>query len=84
MTESRNREAWVKRTHSVLKWVRKNMVLFFTVVAAVFGILIGFILRKHELSDDVVEYITFPGELLLRALYMVVPLLIITSIVTGS
>ncbi|XP_051528877.1 excitatory amino acid transporter 4 [Myxocyprinus asiaticus] len=68
---------------SIKTFLRRNMFVIFTVAAVVVGVLLGFTLRPYNLSIREVKYFSFPGELLMRMLQMLVLPLIISSLVTG-
>ncbi|XP_056459599.1 excitatory amino acid transporter 4 isoform X3 [Gadus chalcogrammus] len=67
----------------VRSFLRRNLFVLFTVAAVALGVLLGFALRPHNLSLRAVKYFSFPGELLMRMLQMLVLPLIISSLVTG-
>ncbi|CAL8348524.1 unnamed protein product [Gadus morhua 'NCC'] len=67
----------------VRSFFRRNLFVLFTVAAVALGVLLGFALRPHNLSLRAVKYFSFPGELLMRMLQMLVLPLIISSLVTG-
>ncbi|CAL8308137.1 unnamed protein product [Lota lota] len=68
---------------SVRSFFRRNLFVLFTVAAVALGVLLGFALRPHNLSLRAIKYFSFPGELLMRMLQMLVLPLIISSLVTG-
>ncbi|KAK7933797.1 hypothetical protein WMY93_004693 [Mugilogobius chulae] len=50
----------------------KNAFVIFTVAAVIIGIILGFAMRKFHLSYREVKFFSFPGELLMRMLQMLV------------
>ncbi|XP_060092057.1 excitatory amino acid transporter 1 [Heteronotia binoei] len=77
-----------KRVQSITKddvksYLLKNFFVLFTVIAVIVGIILGFALRSYHLSYREVKYFSFPGELLMRMLQMLVLPLIVSSLVTG-
>ncbi|KAI1230446.1 hypothetical protein IHE44_0009903 [Lamprotornis superbus] len=87
---------WVRRAvwHSLCtallrlwKWVRafwyKNGLLTLSMLSVVTGCLLGFLLRTLELTDLEKQYFSFPGELLMRMLKMLILPLITSSLMSG-
>ncbi|XP_015263961.1 PREDICTED: excitatory amino acid transporter 1 [Gekko japonicus] len=77
-----------KRVLSITKddvksYLLKNFFVLFTVIAVIVGIILGFCLRSYHMSYREVKYFSFPGELLMRMLQMLVLPLIVSSLVTG-
>ncbi|XP_078048276.1 excitatory amino acid transporter 2 [Augochlora pura] len=71
------------RLQSVVDWVQENMLLVFTVIGVFLGLILGFLGRLANLSPPSVALVSFPGELLMRALKMFILPLIISSLVSG-
>lgn len=64
-------------------WCKDNLLLLLTITGVVLGVLLGFILRLAEPSDDAIRLISFPGEILMRALKMLILPLIVSSLIVG-
>ncbi|KAI5134282.1 Excitatory Amino Acid Transporter 1 [Manis pentadactyla] len=67
----------------VKSYLFRNAFVLFTVTAVIVGTILGFTLRPYRMSYREVKYFSFPGELLMRMLQMLVLPLIISSLVTG-
>lgn len=65
-------------------WMKTNMLLVLTVIGVCLGVLLGFALREADPSPDVIMFISFPGEVLMRLLKMLILPLIISSLITGK
>uniref|UniRef100_A0A8C9ZCG9 Amino acid transporter n=1 Tax=Sander lucioperca TaxID=283035 RepID=A0A8C9ZCG9_SANLU len=61
----------------------KNAFVIFTVAAVIIGIILGFGLRPYNMSYREVKMFSFPGELLMRMLQMLVLPLLVSSLITG-
>ncbi|CAM4668814.1 excitatory amino acid transporter 1 isoform X1 [Lepidochelys kempii] len=78
-----------KKVQSITKddvksYLVRNAFVLFTIIAVIVGIILGFCLRPYKMSYREVKYFSFPGELLMRMLQMLVLPLIISSLVTGT
>lgn len=64
-------------------WMKTNLLLMLTIGGVLMGILIGFLARMGEYNDDVIMLVSFPGDILMRMLKMLILPLIISSMVSG-
>ncbi|XP_071348585.1 excitatory amino acid transporter 1-like [Trachinotus anak] len=68
---------------NIMAFLKRNAFVVVTMTAVAFGIGLGFALRPINMSATDIKYLTFPGELLIRILQMVMLPLIISSLITG-
>ncbi|XP_059927936.1 excitatory amino acid transporter 2-like [Gadus macrocephalus] len=65
--------------------IMNNMVLTLTILGVFLGSISGMLLRHiAPLPPDVVMIISFPGEILMRMLKMLILPLVVSSLVTGG
>ncbi|KAK6294127.1 hypothetical protein J4Q44_G00349570 [Coregonus suidteri] len=64
--------------------IMNNLVLFLTILGVIVGSVSGILLRPMSpLPPDVIMVISFPGDILMRMLKMLILPLIISSLITG-
>lgn len=69
--------------HATPKWCKENLLLVLTVAGVVLGLIFGFALRAAEPSADAIMLISFPGNILMRMLKMLIVPLIVSCMITG-
>ncbi|TSM94650.1 Excitatory amino acid transporter 1 [Bagarius yarrelli] len=69
--------------NAINSFLRRNFLILFTIGAVVVGVILGFTLRPRNLSFQEIKYLSFPGEILMRMLKMMVLPLIVSSLITG-
>ncbi|OQR80153.1 excitatory amino acid transporter 2-like [Tropilaelaps mercedesae] len=68
---------------SLMQWLERNLLLALTVVAVLLGVGFGFLGRLLAPSPEIIMIVSFPGEILIGMLNMMVLPLITCSIVSG-
>ena len=66
-----------------MAWFRKNLLLVLTVVSVVLGAFLGFVLRSTNPSPQTIMLISFPGEILMNMLKLMILPLIVSSLISG-
>jgi len=75
---------WVRfRETGFYKWTMTNALLVLTVLGVFVGVIIGFAGRGSNPSSDTIMFISFPGDVLMRMLKMLILPLIISSLISG-
>jgi solute carrier family 1 (high affinity glutamate transporter) protein 2 len=64
-------------------WLRKNLLLVATIGSVLLGAFLGFILRSQSLKPQTIMMLSFPGEILMHMLKMMILPLIISSLISG-
>ena len=73
-----------KLKSKIKKQFKENLLLFFTILAVVVGIALGFALRKYtHFKPNINQYFGFPGEIFLRMLKFLILPLISSSLICG-
>ncbi|RWS27978.1 excitatory amino acid transporter 2-like protein [Leptotrombidium deliense] len=68
---------------TVLYSMKENALLVFTILGVILGILLGCLMRYGNFSDPTKALISFPGEILMRMLKMLILPLIVSSLIAG-
>ncbi|KAJ8676740.1 hypothetical protein QAD02_012527, partial [Eretmocerus hayati] len=64
--------------------LRDNLLLLVTLTGVFLGAILGFGLRPLSLSEDAIMLISYPGELFMRLLKLMILPLVIASLISGS
>ncbi|XGW08519.1 hypothetical protein V3C99_011106 [Haemonchus contortus] len=72
-----------RSSSKMASWFRKNLLLVMTIGSVIVGALLGFAVRSLHLSPQTIMLVSFPGELLMRMLKMMILPLIISSLISG-
>ncbi|EFO20618.1 excitatory amino acid transporter [Loa loa] len=64
-------------------WLRRNLLLMLTIVSVLMGILLGFIGRLFNVTLQSIVMVSFPGEILMRMLKLMILPLIVSSLISG-
>ncbi|UJR15489.1 hypothetical protein I4U23_002432 [Adineta vaga] len=62
---------------------RDNLLLTLTIAGVFFGLLLGFLCRMTKPSAETIMILSFPGDILMRMLKMLILPLITSSLITG-
>ena len=65
-------------------WCKDNLLLVLTVLGVILGGIIGFAARAANPSQEVIMFIEFPGDVLMRMLKMLILPLIVSSLIGGK
>uniref|UniRef100_A0A336LZJ5 CSON008580 protein n=1 Tax=Culicoides sonorensis TaxID=179676 RepID=A0A336LZJ5_CULSO len=66
------------------KAFKEQQLLIWTLIFVIIGVVLGVCLRSYDLSDDTILLISYPGELFLRCLKLMILPLIVTSLITST
>ncbi|XP_017565863.1 solute carrier family 1 member 9 isoform X1 [Pygocentrus nattereri] len=70
--------------HQHCGWFARNLLLTLTVLGVIGGTVLGLLLRYvPDLDSDTLMLVSFPGDILMRMLKMLILPLIISSLITG-
>lgn len=64
-------------------WMKENLLLVLTILGVLLGLLLGFVARFFTYGEDVIMLVSFPGEILMGMLKMLILPLIISSMISG-
>lgn len=64
-------------------WGKDNLLLVMTIMGVLLGLLLGFVGRVANASEESIMLISFPGEILMGMLKMLILPLIISSMIAG-
>ena len=64
--------------------LRNNLLLTLTIAGVFLGFLLGFLCRLSKPSTETIMILSFPGDILMRMLKMLILPLITSSLITGK
>uniref|UniRef100_A0A3Q1BSX9 Amino acid transporter n=1 Tax=Amphiprion ocellaris TaxID=80972 RepID=A0A3Q1BSX9_AMPOC len=73
----------VQKGSNIMAFLKTNAFVVLTMTAVALGIGLGFALRNVNMSARSIKYLSFPGELLMRILQMLMLPLLVSSVITG-
>ncbi|KAJ8920324.1 hypothetical protein NQ315_011986 [Exocentrus adspersus] len=73
-----------KELTGIKKKLMDNLLLLITVLGVIIGVILGFSLRSANLSENSILLLSYPGELFMRILKLIILPLIMSSLVVGS
>lgn len=89
VSNSRPRSKCYSISKTIGKWMLKNLLLILTMLSVLFGLIFGLSLREVDIEKGSEQYslmvtlLSFPGELFLRMLKMLILPLIVLSLIAG-
>ncbi|CAF4614516.1 unnamed protein product, partial [Rotaria socialis] len=78
-----NRSPLAKCCTSFLGTLHNNLLLTLTIAGVFLGFLMGFLIRLSEPTSETIMMLSFPGDILMRMLKMLILPLITSSLITG-
>lgn len=66
------------------RWLSENLMLLVTLSGVLLGVILGLSLRPLNLHGDSIMLISYPGELFMRVLKLMILPLVISSLIAGS
>lgn len=66
------------------EWGRENFLLVLTILGVLLGLGLGFVGRVANASEETIMLISFPGEILMGMLKMLILPLIVSSMIAGE
>ncbi|XP_050428088.1 excitatory amino acid transporter isoform X2 [Adelges cooleyi] len=72
------------KANKILECLKTNRFLVFILTSVAFGIALGLVLRPLKLSSDTITLISYPGDLFLRTLKLMVLPFIISCLIIGA
>lgn len=70
-------------TRKVKNVLKSNSLSVLTLCGVIGGFTVGILFLKFQVSDSVVEIVALPGELFMRAIFMLLGPLVVTSVISG-
>lgn len=84
MSSDSNLELQDSESGVLFQWFKDNLLLMITLAGVMCGATSGFILRQFDLSDNSILIISYPGEIFMRILKLIILPLVISSLISCS
>ncbi|EEB15083.1 Excitatory amino acid transporter, putative [Pediculus humanus corporis] len=84
MSSDSNLEIEVSEQSFILQLIKDNLLLVVTLTGVVCGTISGLILRNYQPSEDSILIISYPGEIFMRILKLIILPLVVSSLISCS
>ncbi|KAK6636210.1 hypothetical protein RUM43_009868 [Polyplax serrata] len=82
MSSDSNLDIQISEKNFFLQLLKDNLLLVVTLTGVVCGAVVGLILRNFDLTEDSILLISYPGEIFMRILKLIILPLIVSSLIS--